>query len=183
MTLREDLETLVRLHRSRWEGRARSSLAKNAGRLVDHLVEIGETGCEEGRLRIQMIELDGEPISAHIAVAGGGTIVSYNGGWDERYKALSPPMLRVLATVEDGIKRKDRYLSLGHGIQSYKQRFADENHPLAWGELIPPGPRSMLTHAGLTRRDLRRSALQTAKRALDDQHVDRLRALRHRWLA
>lgn len=180
-TLREDLETMVRLHKSRWEGRAQSSLSKNAGSLIDHLREIGETGCEDGRLRVQIIEVDGEAISAHVAVAAGGTIVSYNGGWDEHHKALSPPMLRVLATVEDGIARKDRYLSLGHGVQSYKQRFADENHPLAWGELIPPGPRSVLAHAGLARRDLRRSALQSAKRALNDEQVKRLRALRHKW--
>jgi CelD/BcsL family acetyltransferase involved in cellulose biosynthesis len=182
-TLREDLDTMVRLHKSRWEGRAQSSLTKSAGGLIDLLLEIGETGCEDGRLRVQIIELGEQPISAHVVVAAGGTIVSYNGGWDERHKALSPPMLRVLATVEDGIARNDRYLSLGHGLQSFKQRFADENHPLAWGELIPPGPRSAFTHAGLVRRDLRRSALQTAKRALDDEQVDRLRALRHRWLA
>jgi CelD/BcsL family acetyltransferase involved in cellulose biosynthesis len=181
-TLREDLETMVRLHRSRWEGQAQpSSLTENAGSLIDHLLEIGETGCEDGRLRVQVIEVEGETISAHVAMAAGGTIVSYNGGWDERHKALSPPMLRVLTTVEDGIARKDRYLSLGHGVQSYKQRFADENHPLAWGELIPPGPRSVLTHAGLARRDLRRSARQTLKRALNDQQVERLRELRHRW--
>ena len=173
---------MVRLHKSRWEGRAQSSLTRNAGGLIDHLLEIGASGCQDGRLRVQIIEVEEQPISAHVAVAAGGAIVSYNGGWDERHKALSPPMLRVLATVEDGIARKDRYLSLGHGVQSYKQRFADENHPLAWGELIPPGPRSVLTHAGLTRRDLRRSALQTAKRALDDEQVERLRTLRHKWL-
>ncbi len=181
-TLREDLDTMVRLHKSRWEGRAQSSLTKNADGLIEHLMGIGATGCEDGRLRVQIIEVDEQPISAHVAVAAGGTIVSYNGGWDERHKALSPPMLRVLATVEDGIVRQDRYLSLGHGVQSYKQRFADENHPLAWGELVPPGARSALTHAVLAQRNLRRTALQTAKRALDDQQVERLRALRQRWL-
>ena len=180
-TLREDLDTMVRLHKSRWEGRARSSLARNEGHLVDHLLDIGRTGCGDGRLRVQIIEVEGEPISAHVAVAAGGTIVSYNGGWDERHKALSPPTIRVLATVEDGIARSDRYLSLGHGVQSYKQRFADENHPLAWGELIPPGPRSVLTRAGLARRDLDRSARLTAKRALDDKQVERLRGLRQKW--
>jgi CelD/BcsL family acetyltransferase involved in cellulose biosynthesis len=181
-TLREDLHTMLRLHRSRWEGRGQSSFTRNATGLIDHLLEIGHTGCRDGRLRVQIIELDDQPISAHVAVAAGGTIVSYNGGWDEDHKALSPPMLRVLATVEDGIARKDRYLSLGHGVQSFKQRFADENHPLAWGELIPPGSRTVLTHAGLARRDLRRSAVRTAKRTLDEQQVNRLRALRHRWL-
>jgi CelD/BcsL family acetyltransferase involved in cellulose biosynthesis len=181
-TLREDLDTMVRLHKSRWEGRAQSSLTEKADGLIDHLLEIGQTGCGDGGLRVQIIELDGQPISAHVAVAAGGTIVSYNGGWDERHKALSPPMLRVLATVENGIARDDRYLSLGHGVQSFKQRFADENHPLAWGELVPPGSRTILTHAGLARRDLRRSALRTARRALDEQQVDRLRALRQRWL-
>jgi CelD/BcsL family acetyltransferase involved in cellulose biosynthesis len=180
-TLGKDLETMVRLHKSRWEGRARSSLAQNTGRLVDHLLDIGKTGCGDGRLRVQIIEVDGEPISAHVAVATGGTIISYNGGWDERYKALSPPMLRVLATVEDGIARNDRYLSLGYGVQSYKQRFADENHPLVWGELVPPGPRGALTRAGLARRDLDRSARRGAKRALNDQQVERLRGLRRRW--
>jgi CelD/BcsL family acetyltransferase involved in cellulose biosynthesis len=174
-TLRADLETVLRLHTMRWDGRGESALVPLRDRTIACFEEIGETLLDDGRLRVQLIEVDGEAISAHIIMACGGRILSLNGGWDERYKALSPPMLRVLATVEDGISRGDRELSLGNGTQPYKLRFADAAEPLIWGELLTPGPRLPLTRIRRAPHQAREALRVTAKRTLAPGQADRLR--------
>jgi hypothetical protein len=103
--------------------------------------------------------------------------VGINGGWDERWKRLSPPLLATMHTIEDSINRGERRLDLGPGEGSHKMRFADDESPVASSLLILPGRHLPQTFA-LTTSRLAGSAVRSyAKRVLKPEHVADLRKL------
>ena len=179
-TLRDDMAAMMRLHAGRWEGRGASSIVAGGERLADAYEAVGHLLLDAGELRLRILELDGEPISAQLFTAVGGEVIYLNGGWDERHAQFKPAMLGILDAIEDAFARGDRRLDLGPGAQPYKLRFADGNAPLAWSVLVPPGrgmPRGLAqTLPTTTWRELRTAA----KRMLPPERADRLRALRDR---
>jgi CelD/BcsL family acetyltransferase involved in cellulose biosynthesis len=127
-----------------------------------------------------MLEVGGQAISAQLFTTAGGEVMYVNGGWDEAFARLRPPMLAILDEVEAAFDRGERRLDLGPGEQPYKLRFADGNDPVAWTVLLVPGRRLAPTAARtapLLSWMLVREAL---RRALSGEQVDRLRALRAR---
>lgn len=177
---RSDIDAFMRLHAGRWEGRGRSGIVAVGDRLPAMLETVVGTHPDSNRVRLWMLEIEDEPISAQLFVAAGGEVAYVNGGWDERFARFKPAMLAILHAIEDAFTRGERRMDLGAGEQSYKQRFADGNDPVAWTILMPPGRRLPLTHtrtmpmlAGHTLRD-------AAKRALTAEHADRLRSIRQR---
>jgi CelD/BcsL family acetyltransferase involved in cellulose biosynthesis len=179
-TLRADVATFLRLHAERWEGLGESSIVAQADGWAALYEEIGATQLDSGRLRLYLLELDGEPISAQAFAAAGGEVVHLNGGWDERHAKLKPSLLGILAGLEDAFVRGDRRLDLGPGVQPYKLRLADGNDPVAWTILIVPRPRMGLTLARVAPALARIAARESAKRALSAEQADKLRALRSR---
>jgi CelD/BcsL family acetyltransferase involved in cellulose biosynthesis len=127
------LDTLLRLHLARWEGRAPSGLA-HAG--MGELLHEAATRLGPDRLRLWAAEIDGELISVQLFHAAGGEIKYWNGGWMEQHADLKPTMLTILAALEDGISRGEHRLDLGAGTHPYKMRFADADDPICWGGLI-----------------------------------------------
>ena len=179
-TLSADVEAFVRLHGSRWEGRGDSNLVAFGGRLSPMLTEVGERLLESGRFRLRMLEIDGEPISAQLFLAAGQRVLYVNGGWDERFAVLKPPMLGLLGAIEDAFERGDQTLDLGLGEQQYKLRFADGNDPVAWSVLMVPSPRLPLTWARTTPMLVQSAARDAVKRGLSPAQANRLRELRDR---
>lgn len=179
-TLHEDIDALVRLHASRWEGRGRSSIVAGGERLAASFEAAGRAGLENGGFRLRVLEVDGEPISAQMFAAAGGDVIYYNGGWDERFAQFKPSMLGLLDAIEDAFERGDERLDLGPGAQPYKLRFADGTAPVAWWLLLPPGRRLAPTLARTLPMMAWRELRTSAKRALPPESVDRLRELRGR---
>src|ERR1022692_2155840 len=70
-TLTRDIETFARLHTVRWEGRGTSRLVALGERLPAFFEELARA-LPAGRFRLLMLELDGKPICAHLAIAAGG---------------------------------------------------------------------------------------------------------------
>jgi len=99
------------------------------------------------RFRLWVMEVDGEPIGADIYLCGGGVVTGIAGGWDERWKRLSPPLLATMRTIEDSINRGELRLDMGPGDESHKTRFANHNSLIAWGVLMTPGRRLAQTLA------------------------------------
>src|SRR4051794_9362330 len=146
-TLRSDLEAFWRMHSARWD--EASNLAEHGTGVVDALEDIGR-GSAPDRFRLWVVEAEGEPAAVLLFVAAGGLVTYWNGGWDERFARHKPALLAVLAAVEEACGAGDDLSALGAGAQDYKQRFADGDEPLAWGGVILPGPRSLLTRARLS---------------------------------
>jgi CelD/BcsL family acetyltransferase involved in cellulose biosynthesis len=127
------LDVLLRLHASRWEGRAPSRLTAP---YVRELLQEAAAALGPDRMRLWVAEIAGQPISVQLFHAAGGEIKYWNGGWLEEHASLKPTMLTILAALEDGILRGERRLDLGAGTHPYKLRFADGSDPLTWGGLV-----------------------------------------------
>jgi CelD/BcsL family acetyltransferase involved in cellulose biosynthesis len=175
-----DIDTFMRLHAGRWEGRGKSGIVAVGDRLSAMLEMVVGTHPDSSRLRLWMLEIENEPISAQLFVAAGGEVAYVNGGWDERFARLKPPMLTILHAIEDAFTRGERRMDLGAGEQSYKQRFADGNDPVAWTILMLPGRRLPLTHMRTTPMLAGHTLREAAKRALTPEHANRLRSIRQR---
>jgi CelD/BcsL family acetyltransferase involved in cellulose biosynthesis len=145
------------------------------------LRDIGSTLlAREGRFRLQLLEVEGEPISAQLFMPTGGHVLYVNGGWDERFAQLKPPMLAILQEIEDAFARGERRVDLGIGVQPYKSRFADADEPVAWTIVMPIGARLPLTSLSVGP-ELARVALRDAlKRRISEERINRYRAIRAR---
>jgi CelD/BcsL family acetyltransferase involved in cellulose biosynthesis len=185
-TLRADIESFVRLHAMRWQGRGESRLTALGDRLSETLLDAGqallsdehpEAGETGPRFRLRIMEIAGAAICADISVAGGGEIVGFNMGWDEGFKRLSPALLAFLYKIRDGFDYGDLRIQLGWGGHSYKLRFANGDAPVTWTLMLPAGPRLpvALAHAA----PLAGSAWirEKGKRLLSTEQIDRLRPL------
>ncbi len=179
-TLPGDISTLLGLHFARWKSRGGSTLAAFGDRLPAMLEEAGGMLLEDGRFRLWVAEVAGEPISADLYLATGGEILGVTGGWSEDWKKLSPPLLATMRTIEDAFERGDRRFDLGLGVESHKERFADGNDPVGWGILMPVSCRLPLTAMRTAPMLAGRSARATAQRVLSREQADRLRAARRR---
>ncbi len=162
-SLQGDIETFKRLHAARWHGRGDSAIVARAEQVGAMLDEAGRSLLADERFRLWVMEIDGEAIGADVYLAGGGTVAGINGGWDERWKRLSPPLLATMHTIEDSIARGERRVDLGPGAGSHKARFADDDRPVASSALILPGRRLAHTVA-LTGSRLAGSAVRSHAR-------------------
>ena len=142
-TLAADLETLMRLHAARWEGRGDSFVTPDAPALARAVAEAGRA-MPEGRIRLHVTEIDGAAISAQLFLAAGGEAVFFNGGWDEAHARLKPALLGLLDLVEDAFARGDRRIDLGPGAHHYKLRLASGDDPVASAMLVFPSARVLL---------------------------------------
>jgi CelD/BcsL family acetyltransferase involved in cellulose biosynthesis len=177
-TLSADIAAFCSLHADRWEGRGPSSIVAQGEGFRSMLAAIGAEHVESGRMRLWMLEAEGQPISAQLFAAAGGEVVYYNGGWDERFAKLKPAMLGILAAVEQAFANGEERVDLGPGAQPYKLRFADGDDPLTWTILMPPGRRLPLTAARLAPMLVKEATRRAAKRRLSDEQVERLRGVK-----
>lgn len=177
-TLPRDIKIFLRLHEARWRGRGESTLASAGQRGEAMLNDVGRALIADERFRLWLLEIEGEVIAADVYLCGGGVAVGINGGWDERFKPLSPPLLATMHTIEDAIARGERRVDLGPGDESHKTRFANDDSPVTWSVLMTPGGRLAQTLA-LTAPMLAGNAVgNLAKRLLKPEQVDALRELR-----
>jgi CelD/BcsL family acetyltransferase involved in cellulose biosynthesis len=179
-TLQDDLATFLRLHAARWEHLGDSSIVADADRIMALFESVGRAHVDDGRFRLHLLEVDGEPISAQVFAAAGGEVLHMNGGWDERYARLKPSLLCILAGLEDAFERGDARMDLGPGTQPYKLRFADGDDPVAWTVMVVPGRRLPLTFARLAPSVGGVIVRDAVKRAATDEQREQLRSLRAR---
>jgi CelD/BcsL family acetyltransferase involved in cellulose biosynthesis len=139
-TLNDDVATLVELHRKRWKNFSHPSHWLVHGEAIHgFLRDVGAELLADGNFRLVLVELDGEPIGAELAIAAGRDSDSVNVGWDERFKQYAPSTLTLLHLIEDGFHRGDRRLHLGYGMVDYKMSIANGQDAVATDVLLPPG--------------------------------------------
>jgi CelD/BcsL family acetyltransferase involved in cellulose biosynthesis len=182
-TVAADIQKFIVLHALRWQHMGESRLLALGDRLPLLLGELAQALLPTERFRLLLLELEGEPVAAQLAIACGGELAGINTGWDERFKRFSPARLAVLYTLEDCFARGERRLSLGReesyrlgqGIGSYKLGFADGNNPVAESVLIPIGAR--LARTLMATDDVSRQIRRRVRRSLSDDEVDKLRGV------
>ncbi len=180
-SLRSDIDVFVRMHTSRWEGRGTSRFVLLGEPLTAVLNDIGEALLRrEGRFRLRILEVEREPIAAQLFLAVGGRVQYVNGGWDERYAKLKPPMLGILDVIEEAFERGEDVVDLGTGEQSYKLRFGDAVDSLTWSLLVPAGPRLPFTLLRTAPMRGQAQLASTLKDRLSERQISRLLKLRER---
>lgn len=178
-TLAADIDSFMRLHALRWEGRD-SSLVALGGGMPATLRQFGAAEVASGRLRLHMLELNGEAIGSTLCVAAGGEVLHLNGGWDPEYRSVAPGMVTAVDAIRAACERGDRRIDFAPGDLAHKVRFADGNDPVAWTLLLVPGSRLALSLARSAPMLTRRALQDAAKRNLSSAQLDRLRAERAR---
>jgi CelD/BcsL family acetyltransferase involved in cellulose biosynthesis len=179
-TLTDDVDAFIALHAARWRGRGESKLLSAGAALREVLLDIGGSLIAQERFRLRLLEIDGEAICAQLFLAAGGRVLYVNGGWDEAHARLKPPMLAILAMIEEGFARGERCLDLGVGDQPYKRRFADGDDPVAWTVLLAPRARLPLTWLRLAPTIWGATLRRIAKRRASAGQLERYRRLRRR---
>jgi CelD/BcsL family acetyltransferase involved in cellulose biosynthesis len=172
------VSALLELNAGRWEGRGVSNLAREG---VAGLLREAARALGPDRLRLWVVELEGEPISVQLFLAAGEEIKYWNGGWSEAHADLKPSMLTILAALEDAIARGQSRLDLGVGEHPYKLRFADTEDTLTWGGLAVRNRRWPRTAAELAPKVLRYRAKLLVRRLpqpLAERAADAVKARR-----
>ena len=131
-----DLAAFARLHHARWRRWGGSRALDPA---VEAMLRTAGSALGDERFRLLTLEVDGEAISSHLFVRGGGVLAYWLGGFDERWAACKPSLQVLASAVQDGIEHGDRVLELGPGGQDYKYRLADGGGELEWLTLRPAG--------------------------------------------
>lgn len=151
------LPALIALHEDRWSSRGGSAAvdATTGAVLAEAARRLGSTG----RMHVEVVELDGATIGAHLFLTAGDEMTYWLGGFDERFAAERVGLLALLDAVEHALGQGVSRLTLGPGDQAYKYRFADADEELDWARLILPGPRRPLTRLQLAPRRLAKDAL------------------------
>ena len=153
-TLARDVDSFVRLHRGRWEGRGGSGVLTPA---VERMVrDAAPALLDGGHLRLVVIEVEGQAISAQVFLAAGGEVTWWLGGFDNAWKACQPSHQALLYAIGDAFERGDRRFDLGSGGQRYKYSFADGDDPLVWTHVLPRGAGAFVRRAQLSLRRARR---------------------------
>jgi CelD/BcsL family acetyltransferase involved in cellulose biosynthesis len=177
-TIEADVATLMRLHATRWQANV-SSVTRRTAEISAMLRAVGRTVGSD-RFRLRVLELDGEPVCAYLAIAAGGELLGLTGGWDERWGRLSPFLVYAVYLIEDAVERGDLRIDLGPGTQAYKNRVAEANNPVGSAILLPPSSRLPLTALQVAPMLVRDTARQIAKRTLGEERREQLNVLMRR---
>jgi CelD/BcsL family acetyltransferase involved in cellulose biosynthesis len=165
------IDTLLRLHRERWEDRGGSNVGEEARRVI---LRAGRQLREEGRLAVALLEAPEGPVAAELVLCAGDAAVFWGGGFDLRWARNAPGTQAMLLALRELAGEGTRLADLGGGAHEYKRRLADANRPLAWRTLFPRGPRYPLIRARLAPKHARLAARELARRLPDPQR-ERLR--------
>jgi CelD/BcsL family acetyltransferase involved in cellulose biosynthesis len=140
------IETLMRLHHSRWEGRGGSHVGADARRVI---AEAADELAGSGRITVALLEAPDAPVAAELVVRAGAVAAFWGGGFDPRWARSAPGTQAILLALRALASQGVDVADLGGGEHPYKRRLADGNRPLVWRTLFPRGVRYPLIRARL----------------------------------
>ena len=140
------MDTLVRLHQKR-----RNALGEAGCFASDTFREFMMTASRrllaEGTLKLQVMEIDGEPIAAEYQVQQGQTTFAYQSGIDPDAMDCQPGNLIMTATIRQAIEAGHRGFDFLRGDEPYKPHFRAIAQPTIIRRFFVPTVRGKVTHA------------------------------------
>ncbi|HEX9941658.1 MAG TPA: GNAT family N-acetyltransferase [Thermoanaerobaculia bacterium] len=115
----EMLDTLIRLHGTRWHEMGQAGMLDGDGFRIFHR-EVAAGFHARGSLALYVLRLDGSPIAASYGFRERETVYGYLQGFDPERAKLSPGVLMVGAAIEDAIHRGARCFDFLRGQETYK---------------------------------------------------------------
>jgi CelD/BcsL family acetyltransferase involved in cellulose biosynthesis len=119
--LREDLETLIRLHHARW-GEERSAALRS--RAANFHFEFARAALERGWLRLWVAEIQGRPVAAWYGFRFAGAESYYQSGRDPRWDRQSVGLVLMAHTIREAMSDGVAEYRLLRGDEPYKDRLA-----------------------------------------------------------
>lgn len=169
------VDALLRLHYARWEGRGGSNVGGEARAVIAGAARALN---DDARLAVALLEGPDGPIAADLVLRAGDALGFWGGGFDPAWAKHAPGTQTMLLALEAGAASGARTADLGGGAHEYKWRLSDENRPLAWRTLFPPGRRYPLIRLRLAPKHLRFAARRLARRLPDRRQAQLRRLLR-----
>lgn len=117
--LPEDLDTLFRLHRQRWDGAATSFLLAEPFHR-----EFAAQALRRGWLRLWFLELDGKPVAALYGFRFAGAESAYQSGRDPALRQQPAGFVLLAHAVREALTDGMTEFRLLRGGAAYKERFA-----------------------------------------------------------
>lgn len=114
------LETLIRLHRSRWLAQAEHGVLTDP-KVLAFQREAAPALLQAGVLRLQTLEAGGVTVAAcYTLLAGDDRILFYLSGYDPAFAAISPGTLLLASLIEQAIAEGRREADFLRGREAYK---------------------------------------------------------------
>jgi CelD/BcsL family acetyltransferase involved in cellulose biosynthesis len=171
---RRAVRAFVDLHHERFAGRGGSVLPRVGLRQM--LEDAARRLVPGDRMRLHCVEVGGEIVGVQVALAAGDVVTAWGVAFSADHARLSPGMLAVVALIEEAHARAARSVRLGWGDADYKRRLApNAEQVIAFGGMVPVGPRCALAAPDLTRPLARRVA-----RRLPEHQRERLKRIARR---
>jgi CelD/BcsL family acetyltransferase involved in cellulose biosynthesis len=154
-------ERLLDLHRTRLRTQGRESAFVEPRVNVFHRAVLGALA-SEGRARIYLLTLDGEPISALYALSAGSRMFFYQSGMDPNYGRFSVGSLLIQYAIEDAIRGQLSEFDFLRGDEPYKLSWTSQQRQMRCIRLFDNRLKSRATHA----KQIVKKSLKTCKALL-----------------
>jgi len=158
------LQLLISLHNKRWADRSGGSDAFDTPGHVAFHEEFTALALARGWLRLYVLRLDGQPVSALYGLRYGPTFSFYQSGFDPQYSRHSVGLVTMALAIQSAIEEGAAEYDLLHGNEAYKSHWAKESRDLVRLNLYPPGIRGLCFQAINNGGSLARGWLRHARR-------------------
>ncbi|MBI1248601.1 GNAT family N-acetyltransferase [bacterium] len=136
-TLPQAFQTLVDLHQQRRNQMGQPGCFASQ-RFHDFLLEAAHIHLKSGQLRLQWVEMDGEPIAAEFDLEAGTDLLHYCSGISVTTSFNRPGWLGITAAIRHAIESGKTNFDFLRGDEEYKSHWRGQPVSMFDLELIPP---------------------------------------------
>jgi CelD/BcsL family acetyltransferase involved in cellulose biosynthesis len=161
--LQTPLQTVIDLHKKRWELRGGESEAFQTEDILAFHREFAEIAARRGWLRLLSIWIEGQPAAALYGLRYGPTFYFYQSGFDSAFAKQSVGLVMMGTAIRTALEEGAGEFDLLHGDEEYKFHWTQETRELGRIEAFPPHVRGALYRRCV---GLNRAARRMARRVL-----------------
>jgi len=133
--------------------------------------DVTRLACARGWLRLFTLSLDDEPVAALYGFCYGRVFYFYQSGFDPAYAKFSTGLVTMGLVIKSALEEGAEEFDMLQGLETYKERWADQSRPLGRLECYPPNARGLIYRRAM---ELSRAARRAARRVLPRKLADRI---------
>ncbi|HEX4130262.1 MAG TPA: GNAT family N-acetyltransferase [Pirellulales bacterium] len=143
------LEVLHRLHQRRRESKGDKGCFAS-DRFAAFHADVARQLLAAGALRLNWIELDGEPVAVDYGFNGGGVAYAYQSGFDPAAALHNPGWMQTIASLRQAINAGYEHFDFMRGDEPYKAGWQAQAVPLSEMRIVGGHLPAHLRHAAWT---------------------------------
>lgn len=121
-SIRREFETLIELHRARWQLKEDNGMIDTASLARFHR-EAAANLAREGMARLYTMRLNGRAVAAVYVLRDGECAYSYLGGFDPEFEQFSVGAIALQFAIEESIREGARIYDFLRGAEEYKSKW------------------------------------------------------------